>query len=72
MFMTAIPLSSVIGGPVSGWILDSMNGVLGVEGWRWLFLLEGLPSVRWAGLLRLPRRRAGARGRGSSRPSATR
>src|SRR5437773_2240422 len=45
MFMTAIPLSSVIGGPISGWILDHLNGALGVEGWRWLFVLEGLPSV---------------------------
>ncbi len=45
MFMTAIPLSSVIGGPISGWILDHMNGAAGVEGWRWLFVLEGLPSV---------------------------
>jgi|SRR5215468_2295207 len=45
VFMTAIPLSSVIGGPVSGWILDRLDGALGVPGWRWLFLLEGLPSV---------------------------
>ena len=45
LFMTAIPLSSVIGGPVSGWILDHMNGALGLKGWQWLFLIEGLPSV---------------------------
>ena len=45
MFMIAIPLSSVIGGPLSGWILDQMNGVAGVKGWQWLFVLEGLPSV---------------------------
>jgi ACS family tartrate transporter-like MFS transporter len=45
MFMTAIPLSSVIGGPVSGWILDHLHGALGLAGWQWLFLLEGLPSV---------------------------
>ena len=32
MFMTAIPLSSVIGGPISGWILDHLNGVAGVDG----------------------------------------
>lgn len=45
MFMAAIPLSSAIGGPISGWILDHMNGAAGVAGWRWLFVLEGLPSV---------------------------
>ncbi|WP_213296907.1 MFS transporter [Paraburkholderia sacchari] len=44
-FMTAVALSGVIGGPVSGWILKSFNGVNGWQGWQWLFLLEGLPSV---------------------------
>ena len=49
-FMTAIPLSGVIGGPVSGWILSSLSGVSGLAGWQWLYLLEGLPSIG-AGLL---------------------
>ncbi|MFD1557956.1 MFS transporter [Paraburkholderia silviterrae] len=44
-FMTAIALSGVIGGPISGWILKSFNGANGWQGWQWLFLLEGLPSV---------------------------
>ncbi|MFX1671752.1 MFS transporter [Paraburkholderia sp. A2WS-5] len=44
-FMTAVALSGVIGGPVSGWILKSFNGVNGWQGWQWLFLLEGLPSI---------------------------
>jgi ACS family tartrate transporter-like MFS transporter len=44
-FMTAISLSQVVGGPVSGAILDGLNGRWGLEGWQWLFLLEGLPSV---------------------------
>ena len=44
-FMTAIALAGVIGGPVSGWILGSMAGVWGLEGWQWVFLLEGVPSV---------------------------
>lgn len=43
-FMTAIPLSGVVGGPLSGWLLG-WNGVAGLAGWQWLFLLEGLPSV---------------------------
>jgi len=44
-FMTAITLSGVIGGPVSGWILSRLSGVSGLAGWQWLYLLEGLPSV---------------------------
>jgi D-galactonate transporter len=43
-FMVAIPVSSVIGGPLSGYLL-SMDGLLGLQGWQWLFLLEGLPVV---------------------------
>ena len=43
-FMTAIPISAVIGGPLSGALLG-LNGRLGLAGWRWLFLLEGLPSI---------------------------
>jgi MFS family permease len=44
-FMTAVALSGVVGGPVSGYILKSFDGVNGWQGWQWLFLLEGLPSV---------------------------
>jgi MFS transporter, ACS family, tartrate transporter len=43
-FMVAIPLSGVIGGPLSGALL-TLNGRLGLAGWQWLFLLEGLPAV---------------------------
>lgn len=43
-FMTAIPLSGVVGGPLSGWLLG-WNGVAGLAGWQWLFVLEGLPSA---------------------------
>ncbi|MGO4326262.1 MFS transporter [Cupriavidus sp. 2TAF22] len=45
MFMFAIPVSGIIGGPVSGWIMSSMNGVGGYAGWQWMFLLEGLPTA---------------------------
>jgi D-galactonate transporter len=45
LFMTAIALSGVVGGPLSGWIMQAMAGVNGWAGWKWLFLLEGLPSV---------------------------
>src|SRR6516164_9196840 len=42
-FMAAIPLSFVIGSPLAGWILGQRWW--GVEGWRWLFFLEGLPAI---------------------------
>src|SRR5213593_2306346 len=45
LFMTAIPLSGVIGGPLSGWIMQAFAGANGWAGWQWLFLLEALPSV---------------------------
>lgn len=44
-FMTAVAVAGVIGGPISGWIMGSFNGLGGLAGWQWLFLLEGLPSA---------------------------
>ncbi|MBV8070174.1 MAG: MFS transporter [Acidobacteriaceae bacterium] len=44
-FMTAIPLSGVVGGPVSGWLLDSMSAVGGLRGWQWLYIVEAIPSI---------------------------
>jgi MFS family permease len=43
-FMVAIPISAVIGGPVSGFLL-ALDGALGLAGWQWLFIVEGLPAV---------------------------
>jgi ACS family tartrate transporter-like MFS transporter len=43
-FMSAIPLSTVLGGPLSGALLK-LNGVAGLKGWQWIFLVEGVPSV---------------------------
>ena len=45
LFMTGIPVSGVIGGPLSGWIMQTFAGVNNWKGWQWLFALEGLPSV---------------------------
>jgi MFS transporter, ACS family, tartrate transporter len=43
-FLVAIPLSSVVGGPISGLLLE-MDGVAGFAGWQWIFIVEGLPAV---------------------------
>ncbi|KER69950.1 MFS transporter [Burkholderia cepacia] len=45
LFLTGIPMSGVIGGPVSGWIMSSMSGAHGLTGWQWLFVLEGIPTA---------------------------
>ncbi|HKU00928.1 MAG TPA: MFS transporter [Paraburkholderia sp.] len=45
LFMTGIPMSGVIGGPLSGWLMTQLGGVHGMAGWQWLFLLEGIPTV---------------------------
>ena len=59
LFMAAIPISGVIGSPLSGWLLG-LEGTLGLHGWQWLFILEGLPSILlsvavWAYLTDSPR-----------------
>jgi D-galactonate transporter len=43
-FMLGIPLGTVFGGPLAGALLG-LDGVYGLSGWRWLFLLEGVPAV---------------------------
>jgi MFS transporter, ACS family, tartrate transporter len=43
-FLAAIPVSSVIGAPVSGLLME-MDGTLGLRGWQWLFIVEGLPAI---------------------------
>ncbi|NBB56533.1 MFS transporter [Pantoea vagans] len=43
-FMVAIPAANFIGSPISGLIL-SLDGWLGMRGWHWLFILEGIPAV---------------------------
>ena len=45
LFMTGIPAAGVIGGPLSGWILNHFQNTNGMPGWQWLFLLEAIPSV---------------------------
>jgi sugar phosphate permease len=45
LFMIGLPLSSLIGGPLSGWIMRSFDMTAGMHGWQWLFLLEAIPTV---------------------------
>lgn len=52
IFMSAIPLSGVVSGALSGWILAHMENVAGLHAWQWLYLLEGLPPIA-AGLVSL-------------------
>src|SRR5580704_14914954 len=42
-FLVAIPVSSVLGGPISGLLLQ-LNGFAGLAGWQWMFIVEGLPA----------------------------
>lgn len=43
-FLLGIPAAALIGGPLAGVLLE-MNGFLGLSGWQWMFVLEGVPAV---------------------------
>jgi len=45
LLFLAMPLGVIVGGPLSGWIMDATHGGYGLHGWQWMFLLEGLPAV---------------------------
>jgi MFS family permease len=45
MFMFAVPIAGIVGGPVSGLIMAEMDGVRGMQGWQWMFLIEAIPSI---------------------------
>jgi MFS transporter, ACS family, tartrate transporter len=44
LFLTAVSAAYVFGGPVSGGLLE-LDGLAGLDGWQWLFLVEGIPAV---------------------------
>ena len=43
-FMMAVPFGNFLGAPVSTWIMDNVHW-LGYAGWRWMFMMEGVPAV---------------------------
>jgi ACS family tartrate transporter-like MFS transporter len=45
LFMLASPLGGALGNPISGAVMQYLDGALGLSGWQWIFLVEGLPSV---------------------------
>lgn len=45
LFMIGSPIATIIGAPLSGVLMDGMEGVAGLYGWQWMFVLEGMPAV---------------------------
>ncbi len=45
IFFAGVAVAGVLGGLVSGWIMRDMAGVLGLQGWKWMFAIEGAPAV---------------------------
>jgi D-galactonate transporter len=45
MFMSGIAVAGIVGGPLSGWIMNDMAGINGWAGWQWMFLIEGIPAI---------------------------
>lgn len=45
LFFFGVPISGIVGSPVSGLIMHSLGGVLGMRDWQWLFVLEGVPAI---------------------------
>ena len=82
LFLVGIPLSGLVGGAISGAVMEGMDGWLGIHGWRWLFLVDGaagdlawsrrdVRADRQTGQRPLPDRRrkaGGDRGHGSRPP----
>ncbi|MGP8050842.1 MAG: MFS transporter [Desulfobaccales bacterium] len=42
--VVGMALGNIIAGPISGWIMDHVHW-LGIDGWRWLFIIEGIPAI---------------------------
>jgi MFS family permease len=44
IFLASIPITGIIGSPLSGWLL-TLGGLAGLRGWQWLYIVEGLPAI---------------------------
>ncbi len=44
IFFSAIAVTGVIGGPLSGLVMSTMSGLHGLDGWQWAFVIEGIPA----------------------------
>jgi MFS family permease len=44
LFLSAMAISGIVGGPISGGIIEGFDGLWGLHGWQWLFIVEGLPA----------------------------
>ena len=45
IFMAAVPLSGIFAGPILGWMLKHLQGVGGLTGWQWLYLICAIPCT---------------------------
>ncbi|SJZ56102.1 Sugar phosphate permease [Enhydrobacter aerosaccus] len=45
IFMSSVALSGVFGGPLAGFVMSTFHGHIGLSGWQWLFIVEGVPTV---------------------------
>lgn len=45
LFLTGIPVATIFGGPLSGWIMEALGGAAGLHGWQWLFVVEAVPAL---------------------------
>lgn len=61
-FLLGIPASTVVGGPLSSFLME-MNGIWGLAGWKWLFIIEGAPAI----ILGIPDSAVAGRQAGSGR-----
>jgi MFS family permease len=45
LFLVGLPLSGIVGGAISGGVMEGLDGLLGLRGWRWLFIVDGVPAI---------------------------